>query len=83
MTVLQIYTRRFILLQFLSLHGLGRKQLENNQPSLKATGSASHDKRELILAQYKLDEIKEQINSFKVHTITIVEANLSLEKLEN
>ncbi|XP_072390766.1 uncharacterized protein [Diabrotica undecimpunctata] len=55
---------------FLSLHGIGRKRLENIQKSLKATGSAPIDKRgknpkKHALTKQQLDEVIEHIKRFK------------------
>jgi len=55
---------------FLSIHGIGRKRLENIQKSLKASGSAPIDKRgknkkKHALSQERLNEVLEHIRSFK------------------
>lgn len=55
---------------FLSIHGIGRKRLENIQKSLKASGSAPIDKRgknkkKHAFSQKRLNEVLEHIRSFK------------------
>lgn len=55
---------------FLSIHGIGRKRLENIQKSLKTSGSAPKDmrgknKKKHALSQERLNEVLEHIRSFK------------------